>query len=476
MATANVSLHRQLMQRLAVPLLALLVLDAIGSYGIAVHFSRRAYDAGLYDSARSLAQQVKFVAGRATIELPREALEIFEWDVLDRTYFAVNSARSGLVLGHRDFPPPPATPTRELEPFFYDSMYAGEPIRAVAVRLPTADDQITVLVGETVAKRSSLTEEVLVAMLLPQLILGLASVLALRLGIRGGLAPLDSLAQHIEQRSPRDLKPLLEVGPAEVRPLTRALNELLGALSAAYDSQRRFIANAAHQLRSPLAALQLQAERALRDSNPATHAQALEHVVVGAGRVAHIARQLLTLARAEPEANAQQRFVAVDLPTLAQEVTSDWVPEALARGVDLGYEGNEEQGAAPTAPILGDPPLLRELMSNLIDNALRYGKPQGSVTVRVLGGEQPRLEVEDDGPGIPGDWRASVFDRFIRLPGSHGEGCGLGLAIVKEIAQLHGGSAQVAGQSSGTRVVVSFAAVSAKAVAPAPQTRAPSAA
>jgi two-component system sensor histidine kinase TctE len=453
----TVSLHRQLMRRLSVPLLALLVLDAVGSYWLALHFSQRAYDAGLYDSARSLAQQVKIVAGRATVELPREALEIFEWDVLDRTYFAVNSGRSGLVLGHADFPAPPEPPERELEPHFYDASLGGEPIRAVAIRLPALDDRITVLVGETLAKRNSLTEEILVAMLLPQLILALVAMALLRVGIRGGLAPLEEVAEHIEQRSLRDLRPLAEAGPAEVRPLTRALNELLGALAAAQTSQRRFIANAAHQLRSPLAALQLQAERALRDSDPATHAQALEHVVTGAGRVAHIARQLLTLARAEPESSAEQRFSDVDLVMLAQDVTSNSVPEALARGVDLGYEGDE-----PGPGIRGDPALLRELVANLIDNALRYGRPKGRVTVSVSGGmgggSRPQLIVEDDGPGIPGEWRDAVFDRFIRLPGSHGEGCGLGLAIVKEIALLHGGSAAIGtGEGGGgARVTVTF--------------------
>jgi two-component system sensor histidine kinase TctE len=449
----TVSLHRQLMRRLTVPLLILLVLDGFGSYWLALHFSQRAYDAGLYDSARSLAQQVKFVAGRATIDLPREALEIFEWDVLDRTYFAVNSARSGLVLGHRDFPAPAQRPLRELEPYFYDTVFAGQPVRAVAVRLPAQSDQITILVGETVAKRNSLTEEVLIAMLVPQLVLALAALFALRVGIRAGLAPLEAVALHIEKRSPRDLRPLGDIGPAEVRPLTRALNELLGALSAAHTSQRRFIANAAHQLRSPLAALQLQAERALRDSDPATHAQALEHVVVGAGRVAHIARQLLTLARAEPEANAEQRFTEVDLALLAQEVTADWVPEALARRVDLGYEG-DQQGAL----MQGDPQLLRELLANLIDNALRYGRAGGRVTVTAAGGDEPRIAVEDDGEGIPAQWRETVFDRFIRLPGSHGEGCGLGLAIVREIALLHGGTAAIADSAAGNRVVVSFAA------------------
>ncbi len=451
----TVSLHRQLMQRLTVPLILLLVLDGIVSYWMALHFSQRAYDAGLYDSARSLATQVKFISGRATVDLPREALEIFEWDVLDRTYFAVNSARYGLVMGHRGFPAPSQLPARDLEPYYYDSVFEGESIRAVAIRLPTPSDQITILVAETLAKRNSLTEEVLIAMLAPQLILALAALLALRVGIRGGLAPLDAVAEHIEKRSPRDLQPLVDVGPSEVRPLTRALNELLRALAAAQSSQRRFIADAAHQLRSPLAALQLQAERALRDADPATHAQALEQVVAGARRIAHMARQLLTLARAEPEASAEQRFTELDVLALAREVTADWVPQALERGVDLGYEGEESGGF-----IRGDPQLLRELLSNLIDNALRYGRPRGRVTVKAKASDGIVLSVEDDGPGIPAQYRGTVFDRFIRLPGSHGDGCGLGLAIVKEIASLHGGTASIADGEGGqgVRITVSLPA------------------
>ncbi len=449
----TVSLHRQLMQRLSVPLLFLLIVDGFVSYWLAVHFSQRAYDAGLYDSARSLATQVKVAGGSVTVDLPREALEIFEWDVVDKTYFAVDSEREGLLIGHRGFPAPPEAPSRDLVPYFYDASIDGAPVRAVAVRLPWSTERVVVLVGETLRKRTGLTREIVAAMLAPQLLLAFTAVMALRMGIRGGLSPLEDFAQRIEQRSPQDLQPLAETGPIEVLPLTRALNELLGALAAAQSSQKRFIANAAHQLRSPLAGLQLQAERALRDSNPAAHQQALQSVVAGAGRVAHIARQLLTLARAEPESSAGQRFVELDLVKLAHEVTADWVPEALARGIDLGYEG-DESGAV----MRGDPQLLRELISNLIDNALRYGREKGRVTVSVQARDRAVLSVEDDGPGIPPHWRASVFDRFIRLPGSRGEGCGLGLAIVKEIAQLHGGNAEVSdsGNRSGVRISASF--------------------
>lgn len=447
------SLHRQLLHRLSIPLIVLLVIDGMISYALALHFSQSAYDAMLYDSARSLAAQVKSVSGRATLDLPASALEIFEWDVMDRTFYAVNSERSGLILGHSDFPKAPTTPSVDLRPYYFDSEINGESIRAVVIRLPTSGDVILVGVGETLSKRRGLTNQVLISMLVPQLALVIAAVLLLWLGIRGGLAPLDAMAADIEKRDPNDLRPIEDTGPTEVRPLTRALNEMLRALAAAHASQRRFISNAAHQLRSPLAALQVQAERALRESEPAIHAQALEHVVTGVGRVAHLARQLLTLARAEPEVLANQRMETLDLALIAREVTGDWVPQALTQGADLGYAG-EESGAF----IEGDAPLLREMLVNLIDNALRYGGKGTRITVDLCIGEDIRLGVEDDGPGIPAEARESVFDRFVRLPGSHGDGCGLGLAIVREIATLCRGTTSIrdGAAGKGTRVEVVF--------------------
>ncbi|MFM9967719.1 MAG: sensor histidine kinase [Burkholderiales bacterium] len=450
---APTSLHRQLLYRLTLPLIVLMVVGGLISYRLALHFSQRAYDAVLYDSARSLATQVKFVAGRATLDLPRAALEIFEWDVMDRTFFAVNSERHGLILGHPDFPRSPLAPTGDLQPLFFDAEFGGEAIRAVMIRLPTQDDVILVGVAETIAKRRELTNEVLFSMLVPQLVLLIAAVLVLWMGIRGGLAPLDAVAGDIEKRDPNDLRPIADTGPIEVRPLTRALNEMLRALTAAHASQRRFISNAAHQLRSPLAALQVQAERALRESEPAVHAQALTQVVSGVGRAAHLARQLLTLARAEPDGLPSDRLEKVDLALVAREVTSDWVPKAMAQGSDLGFSGDESG-----AWVAGDAALFREMLTNLIDNALRYSGPGARVTVGVRATQDIVLFVEDDGPGIPMESRHAVFDRFVRLPSSHTDGCGLGLAIVREIATLCSGKATIQDSSmgKGARVEVSF--------------------
>ncbi len=450
--TAGPSLRNALVRRLALPLVVLVLLDGFASYSVALYFSRRVYDNWLYDSARALGEEVKIVDSTVRLSLPPEAIEIFEWDISDRTHFAVLSKRQGLVLGLRNFPLPPVLPT-DLKGAFYDTAFEGDAIRAVAIRLPVHDEDIIVLVGETLLKRAALTREILLAMIVPQALLAAAALLLVWFGIRSGLEPLSALALQIGRRNPHDLRPLEHIGPTEVQPITLALNDLLESLAGVQAGQRRFIANAAHQLRTPLAALQVQAERALREPNPNAHADALQRVVSGTGRLTHLANQLPALARADPDGGAQTR-ARIDLAELVRSVTAEWVPRALERAIDLGF-------SEPGMPveILGDATLLRELAQNLIDNALRYGRQGGYVTVGLIATpDSATFYVEDDGPGIPPQSRETVFERFVRLPGSPGDGCGLGLAIVQEIARLHGTRAVLSDGAGGrgVRVSVSF--------------------
>ncbi len=449
------SLRKQLVMRLLWPLMSLFVAGAILSYFVAVHFANLAYDRGLYDSVRSLAQQVRLVSGAVKLDLPRAAIEMFEWDDMDSTYYAATSRKQGLIFGQATFPAPPIEVTRDLRPSYYDTKIAGKPVRAVAVRLPPGegDDEITIQVGETLTKRHTLTQQILFALILLQGLLIAIAVLLIRYGVTGGVQPLLALARQIKGRRPGDLRPVGETAPDEVQPLTQALNALFLQLEQAHSAQQRFIAQAAHQLRTPLAALQVHAERALREPNPEAHKEALAHVLKAVSRLTHLSHQLLTFARAEPEAGAAQRLVELDLAALAREVAMDWVPTALENQVDLGYSGLD-QGVL----LKGEPLLLRELLGNLIDNALQYGRKGGQVTVGVTQEPAITLYVEDDGPGIPPEARESVLQAFVRLPGSVGSGCGLGLAIVCEIADLHGAKVMISAGSNGpgTRVRVSF--------------------
>ncbi|HWA37531.1 MAG TPA: ATP-binding protein, partial [Burkholderiales bacterium] len=249
-----------------------------------------------------------------------------------------------------------------------------------------------------------------------------------------GLAPLERLQRALARRSHVDRGPVSAEGvPAEVRPLVSSINELLARLDRALTLQERFVADAAHQLKTPVAALRTQLDVALRERDPARLREGVEAALPGLERLSRLASQLLTLARNEPDAAATVRFAPTDLDALGLEVATQWVPEALKRGIDLGFEG-------AGAPVLvqADAARLRELLDNLLDNAVRYSREGGRITVRVNAAPAPVLEVSDDGPSIPPEERERVFERFHRLLGTSRDGSGLGLAIAREIARLHG--------------------------------------
>jgi len=269
------------------------------------------------------------------------------------------------------------------------------------------------------------------------------------------------LRDQIARRSARDLAALDESQvPGEVRPLTQALNRLFATVAEAANAQHRFLANAAHQLRTPLAGLQAQLELLSNDlreqgaSDPALR-ERVARLHAGMQRLGHTANQLLALARAEPAANPGGDFRTLDLADLAKDGVAAHFDRALAAHIDLGLE-------AEPAPTQASDWLLRELLANLIDNALTYTPAGGSVTVRCATVSELRqvfLEVEDDGPGIPESERVRVFERFYRVAGER-EGNGLGLAIVEEIARAHGAAVTLtsAAGGRGTRVRVMFAA------------------
>jgi two-component system sensor histidine kinase TctE len=293
--------------------------------------------------------------------------------------------------------------------------------------------------------------DILLADLIPQIVLTLLISLLFFEAINNGLAPLHKLAKEISQRSPSDLSPIPETHVfAEVRALTDTINDLLGKLSAAIASQQRFIANAAHQLRTPLAGLKLQAEIAQREDNAITMRPALSQIQNSADRVSHMITQLLALARSGPiEGNHQ--FEKVDLYNLVKNVCIEWVPKALEKNTELSFDTAEQSYF-----IHGDKVLLTELLANLLDNAITYGHKQGNIFVRLTNQPILCLSIEDDGPGISTFEKDRIFERFYRIPGSAGNGCGLGLAIVKEIADLHQIKLLLNANSSGTRIDLQF--------------------
>lgn len=453
------SLRAQLLLRLTLPLIVIVMLDAGVSYFVALHYADLAYDRWLLDSAHSLAQEVKAQRDEVTVDLPQSALEVFRWDDVDQTYFKISSHRAGFLAGDQAVPEPPSPNWQGESPYYFDSAIQGRPVRVVALLMaPTASaEEVLITVAETVNKRRAMMHEVLLASVLPQLLLILATGAYVWRGVNRGLRPLKLLTHSIAQRSPRDLAPISDSDvPLEVRALTHTINDLLQRLAQAMAAQRRFIENAAHQLRTPLAGLKLQAERALRNDDLDAMKPALRQINNSADRVAHLSSQLLALARAEPFMDGGRQFREVDLVALSRACCMDWAPRMLEQHIELNFEAPDG-----TIPLLGDETLLREMLNNLLDNALRYGRANGSITVSLSAQTEPVLMVEDDGPGIPLAEIDRVLERFYRIPGSPGEGCGLGLAIIREIAELHGARLRLeqAGHGTGLRVVVSFSSI-----------------
>ncbi|MGH8663053.1 MAG: sensor histidine kinase [Burkholderiales bacterium] len=444
------------------PLSIALICSALVVYKLASDFVTEAYDRALYDSALDLSRRLRLRDGRLTVDLPPAAADMLEIDDIDRVYYAVRNDDGSLVGGAADLPRP--QPSENRRPDYYYASYLGQGMRLVALRVPYDPDNETmfaqVIVGETLVRRRLLADEIWVAVALSQLVLIAMICISVYLGVGHGLLPLGRLRAQIEARSHRDLTPLDEPRtPREVRPLVHAINELLQRLQGAIVSQQRFIADAAHQLRTPLAGLRTHAELALREQDLAGVRERVRALMQATDRSARLAHQLLALALAEPEASAAAPMSAVDLVAIARDVTAEWVPQALAHQLDLGLAA-----AAGDLRIRGNAVLLRELVVNLVDNAIRYTQPGGRITVGVQhDAATVTLSVEDDGPGIPPADRERVFERFQRLAENRTEGCGLGLAIVREIGQAHAAEVRIGDGASGkgTRVSIRFARIDA---------------
>lgn len=447
------SLRQQLLKWLLVLLVPLLLISTIASYSVAHHFANLAYDRSLFRKALSLADQIEVERGKVVVDLPDIARELLEYDKDDLIYYLIRSPKGRPITGRADLPLPVNLPLSD-EHVYYDGKLDGNKLRLVAYSLPlagtSARGNAVVVVAETLAKRSQVINEILLSMMLPQLLIVTLAGLMVYFGVQRGLAGLERLRAAFTSRSIQDLSPVPEIdAPEEVQPLLRAMNDLMQRLRAAIAKQQRFIADASHQLRTPLAGLKTQAELALREESPERVAHALQQIQTSSSNLSHLVSQLLALARAEPEAVNQLELIPLDLSRLAHEVTGAWVPAALEKKLDLGFVG------ANGCQVVGNTVLLRELLNNLIDNAIRYTPANGCITVAVCrSGGVIELSVEDNGMGIAPNKRERVFERFYRILGTDETGCGLGLTIVKEIAARHSAEVLLQDAKSGTGTLV----------------------
>jgi two-component system sensor histidine kinase TctE len=461
------SLHRQLLMWLLLPQLVLWMAGAYFTYNLAARYANGAIDATLSQASRALARQVKPIDSGLFIDFPRAAQDILESDPDDRVFYTVSSPPGQFILGNRQLPALHIAQPAFGEPYFYDAQVPNDTnpavsdavrVAALYLRYATAsspDQTMLVQVARSRASREELARSILVDTLLPLSGVILLMSMGVWAGVRAGLAPLTLLRRQVEGRAANLLAPIqLDAAPLEVRSLARAMNDLLEEVNHSVATQKRFISDAAHQLRTPLAGLKSQTELALHDATDPAQTARLQRVVESATRSAHLVNQLLTLARAEPESAKLQDRQPVDLLRLARELTAETVPRALQAGVDLGLdEADAHEGASLT--VHGIALLLREALANLLDNAIRYAGKGSSVTVRVRQqGGLAVLEVEDNGPGVPEAELEHVVQRFVRAT-QDGTGCGLGLAIVREIVERHAGQLQLhAVQPHGLRAQV----------------------
>jgi two-component system sensor histidine kinase TctE len=433
-----------------------MVSTAVG-YFRSVDLAEDRYDHELINSADSVIARLEVVKGKVVVDLPPQALAFlrhgnnkFFYQILTKD-FAKLSGDTGLPGPEDDLP-------LHLPKLSY-GVIDGERVRLCTIRTPVENHNeyiVIVEVAETVKPREDFAHQLLIGIIVPQMLLIGLGGLAIWQGISRGLSPLIDLEQALARRSQFDLSPVSDANtPDEVRPLVHSINDLLGRLREDIDSQRRFVANAAHQLRTPLAGLKtyvgVVSTMAVKadDEELSTAIAQLDN---GLNRITHLVNRLLALAKAEPNAAAKIKPQDFDLNLVAAEATSDLVGDAIDKNVDLAFEGAE-------GPLLvrGDPASVHELVMNLVDNAVRYTPAGGHVTVRVQNGHAAVLAVEDDGPGIPETERERVFQRFYRVLGVGGGGSGLGLAIVREIAKSH--TAKVildSGDRGGTIVKVEF--------------------
>ena len=435
MAGAVPSLRGHLLALLLPVSVVALFVSVAAVYVIALKASSESLDEGLADAAHIYVEELRARAGPGLAELPGRAQRVLLATPEDRVFFSLRDGNGRLLAGEGLLGSDLPWGTLR-EPAFFDINNSGYWLRGVSVVFDVGGVPRQLTLATTALKREELMGEILLGMVAPQMALFLLTIVLVWAGVRQGLAPLAELRDEIGRRSEHDLQPLApERAPDELRPVVDEINQLFGRLDAAIDAHRHFIADAAHQLRTPIAGLLAQVESdGTAASNPA--------LVQTARRLARLVAQLLALSRAEPGVETEREDF--DLAALIRDAANGWLPQALRAGVDLGFELTELR-------ITGSPHAWREMIANLVDNAIRYGRPQGSVVVHCLAeGNDAVVQVEDDGPGIPAAEREKVFERFYRPAGTAADGCGLGLPIVRALAEQQGAKVSLGDTPLGT--------------------------
>ena len=466
------SLFGEILDWMLTPLLLLWPISLALTWLVAQNIAGKPFDRALEFNVQALAKLLVVRNNEVLFNLTGPAREILRADDTDLIYYQVMGTRGEFLGGEHDMPAPPDEERpNDGEVRLREDVILGEDVRVaytwikVDLKGTTAATlPVLVQVAETLEKRKTLATEIVKGTMVPQFVTLPLAVLLVWLALVRGIKPLAQLERRIRARKPDDMSPLDETGvPEEVVPLVDSVNDLLSRLKVSLSTQKRFLADAAHQLKTPLAGLRMQADLAQRETDAAQLKNSLRHIGQASIRATHTVNQLLALARAETAGRALAKQ-PVDLMKIASSIMADSVPHALEKRIDLGYDG--PAAGEKVTSLQGNPTLLGELVRNLLDNAINYTPAHGQVTLRLMVDPFSGilvLIVEDSGPGIPESERELVFQPFYRALGTNVDGSGLGLAIVMEIAQQHGASitiedADLPGhpESPGTRVTLRF--------------------
>jgi two-component system, OmpR family, sensor histidine kinase TctE len=446
------SLRGRLFLILVLPLIGIAAFAAVARYVAAERMSRDLYDRTLLAVALTISRDVVLTEGDL---LRDELLARLSQTLGDAVYYRVAGPDGGFVTGYSEYPAPPAGLALDPEaPVFYDATFQGAPVRVLVLRdfltMPGFGGWVTVQVWQTVTERAALSLRLAIQAALLMAVVILAAGAIVWFGVNFGLKPLLDLREAVERRSQDDLAPIRRPVPREVKGLVGAMNALFARLQAAFTARDEFIANAAHQLRNPIAAIQAQAEAAATAPTDREMRARVREVAEAARRSGRLTQQLLSMekVRGRPDVATD-----VDIEEVAAGVMRVHAPDAMRQGAEISLEVE-----GPPKPVRGDPVLLAEALDNLVDNALRYGcRAGGSIRVAIrFEPDRARVVVEDDGPGVPPEARERIFERFERGAEDGPEGCGLGLAIARETMARHGGSIRLAAAPKGARFEINL--------------------
>jgi two-component system sensor histidine kinase TctE len=446
------SLRSRLFLLIILPLVFVAAIAGLARFVLAERMSERLYDKTLLVTALTISRDVILSEGDVLAE---QLLDRLTNSLGDPVYYRIVGPGGRFVTGYSDAPERPKNgDTQTGVPVFYDSHVLGQKVRAVSLEEFISEPQfggwVTVQVWQTVRERDNLSRLLFYQSISIMGVVISAAAMLVWFGIRLGLKPLTDLQEAVQLRSPDDLHPIRRGLPIEIRGVVGAMNSLFSRLERAFAQRDAFIADAAHQLRNPVAAIQAQTESLTTALSEEDLRRRIGGLVQTARLTGRLTQQLLTLEKARTGLSPDRR-TEIDLPRIARVVTAKAAELHSSQPVDVTFETDGQP-----APVFGDAVLVEEAVTNLVDNAFLYGSKEGgtiSVSIEFVPGKAI-LTVEDTGPGIPPALRERVFDRFFRAGEQAGEGSGLGLPIARSIAEAHGGSVKILDSKAGTRVAL----------------------